>query len=200
MKLTEYLPQCYENSPEVNDWQNALQLPVQELWTARDDFLLQLDIITATWGLVLWEKMYGIVTDTKKQYDYRRTRIIAKIRGQGTATPQMLVNLASSFTNAEVTILEYPKGYHFNIKFVGKLGIPPNLDDLTAAVNEVKPAHLTFGYAYSFITVGQLCSITLAELERQRLDAFAFAEITLKQLEGMTLAELETQQSNNFIF
>ncbi|MEG0110542.1 MAG: hypothetical protein RR675_05435, partial [Oscillospiraceae bacterium] len=81
-----------------------------------------------------------------------------------------------------------------------KLGIPPNLDDLTVAVNEVKPAHLTFGYAYSFITVGQLCGITLAELERQRLDAFAFAEITLKQLEGMTLAELETQQSNNFIF
>ena len=50
------------------------------------------------------------------------------------------------------------------IKFVSVLGIPPNIDDLTAAINEIKPAHLDFSYEYLFRTHAMLTPYTHAAL------------------------------------
>lgn len=147
--LIDYLPERYRNSPEIVELQQVLQTQADKLIAARDGRFQQFFIREATWGLRLWETALGIETDLSKPYSYRRTRIESKLRGLGTTTVAMIKNVAESFSNGAVEVIEHNGEYYFEIKFVGTFGIPPNMDDLTAAIEEIKPAHL--GYAYLFI-------------------------------------------------
>ena len=157
MSLIGYLPEFYQSHIETIDLQLAFEVAVSDLQEARDDFMAQLDIETATWGLDLWwEPMYGIQTDIEKPYEYRRSRIISKMRGAGTTTKELVKNVAESFSNGEVEVIEYPGEYRFEVKFVGTLGIPPNMGDLTDAIDEIKPAHLAYTYVIIYRTHGEL--------------------------------------------
>jgi hypothetical protein len=64
----------------------------------------------------------------------------------------MIQNVAKSFSNGDVDIVEDNTDYQFTVKFVGTMGIPPNMDDLTAAIEDIKPAHLAFIFEYTYIT------------------------------------------------
>ena len=75
---------------------------------------------------------------------------------------RQIQNMAQSFSNGEVEVLEDPARYHFDIRFVGSRGIPPNMDDLTAALEEIKPAHLTYAYIYVYNTYGFWTDYTLS--------------------------------------
>ena len=149
--LLNLLPEVYAASPETADLQNAFGQELGAVRAARDDFILQLNADTATWGLPLWEALYGITPDTSKSYEYRRTRIISKMRGAGTTTAALIQNVAESFSNGDVEIIEAPSQHRFDIKFVGTLGIPPNMDDLSAAIEQIKPAHLAFAYIFIYM-------------------------------------------------
>lgn len=164
MALIDLLTPNYKDSPEMVEIQGAFDTQVEALAAAKEDLFNQLDVMTATWGLTLWEKTYGIVTDLSKPYDYRRTRILSKMRGQGSTTKAMIQNVAESFSNGQVDVLEYPGEYRFEIKFTGTLGIPPNMEDLTAAIEEIKPAHLAYTYVLTYRTHAQLSQYTHAEL------------------------------------
>ena len=76
----------------------------------------------------------------------------------------MIQNVAESFSNGAVDVLEYPAEYRFEIKFTGTLGIPPNLDDLSAALEEIKPAHLAYDYIILYRTWGELEEKTWDEI------------------------------------
>ena len=162
--LIDLLPECYKNSVEVVELQGAFQHWSDALQTARDDLMAQMNVETATWGLVTWEKALGLVTDASKPNEYRRTRIMSKLRGQGTSTKAMIENVAESFSNGDVAIIEYNIESRFEVKFVGTLGIPPNMDDLTAALEEIKPAHLAYSYIYVYRTHAMLSGYTHAQL------------------------------------
>ena len=131
---------------------NAIGGETDELRASLSDLLAQCNVETATWGLALWERQLGIDTDVEKPYDYRRSRILSKLRGTGTVTVAMIKNMAESFSNGEVDVIEDAANYHFDVKFVGTMGIPPNMDDLTAAIEEIRPAHLTYAYIYVYRT------------------------------------------------
>lgn len=131
---------------------SALGGETDALRASLSDLLAQCNVETATWGLVLWERQLGIDTDVEKPYDYRRSRILSKLRGTGTVTVAMIKNMAESFSNGEVDVIEDAANYHFDVKFVGTMGIPPNMDDLTAAIEEIRPAHLTYAYIYVYRT------------------------------------------------
>jgi hypothetical protein len=180
MTLLEMLPPYYQKSAEVADLQNAINAEVEKVRSAKDDLLLQLNVETATWGLDLWEKAYGIKTDVSKSYAFRRSRIESKMRSQGVTTVAMIKNVAESFSNGEVDVIEHPEKYRFEIKFIGTLGIPPNMDDLTAAIEEIKPAHLDFAYVYIYVTHRQLKQLTHAELA-------AFTHAQIRNGEGLNV-------------
>lgn len=163
-KLIDLLPELHSLSSETVDLQNAFAVELTKAQATRDDCFLQLDVNTATWGLGLWEEAYDITPDVSKSYEYRRTRIISKMRGAGTTTAALIKNVAASFTGGEVEVIETPPEYRFDVKFVGTLGIPPNMDDLTAAIEQVKPAHLAYAYIYIYRTNAQLSNYTHAQL------------------------------------
>ena len=162
--LIDMLPECYKGSAQVVDLQGAFQHWSDALQAARDDMFSQMNVSTATWGLVTWETALGLTTDAAKPNEYRRTRIMSKLRGQGSSTKAMIENVAESFSNGDVIIVEYNAESRFEVKFVGTLGIPPNMDDLTAALEEIKPAHLTYSFVYVYRTHAQLSGYTNAQL------------------------------------
>lgn len=152
MSLLGLLPPHYHHSPEVSEFQTAVGVEVEKAQTAAADLLLQLNVDTATWGLGLWEDAYGIPRDVTKPYDFRRSQIKSKRRSAGTTTVSMIKNVAESFSNGEVEVTEHNSEYRFDVKFVGVHGIPPSIADLSAAIDEIKPAHLAYAYIYTYIT------------------------------------------------
>lgn len=164
MKLIELLPDYYKNSPQVVELQGAFEHWTNALQAAKDDMFRQANIESATWSLKLWEAAVNLETDVTKPLEQRRTRIMSKLRGSGTTTKQLIQNVAESFSNVSVTILEYNSESRFEVKFTGILGVPPNISDLAAAIEEVKPAHLAYSFVYIYRTHSQLAAYTHARL------------------------------------
>lgn len=164
MALIDMLPQNHKNSKETSDIQNVQDIQVKKIQDAKDDLFLQLSVETATWGLTIWEKALALITDITKSYDFRRSRIESKLRSQGVTTKAMMQNVAISFSNGATDIIEYPAEYRFEVKFTGTIGIPPNMEDLTNTIEEIKPAHLAYAYVYVYITHETLHKYTHAQL------------------------------------
>lgn len=81
---------------------------------------------------------------------------MSKLRGAGTTTAEMIEQVVASFANSDCEVIEHPEDYRFDIKFVGTIGIPPNMDDVRAAIEEIKPAHLAYQFIYLFRTWGDI--------------------------------------------
>jgi hypothetical protein len=113
MALIDMLPSNYKGSEQSSDIQNALSIQVKKAQNARDDLLLQLNVETATWGLAIWEKAFALTTDVTKSFDSRRSRIESKLRSQGVTTKAMIRNVAVSFSDDAVDVIEYPAEYRF---------------------------------------------------------------------------------------
>lgn len=160
-------PDFYAASPEFVDLQDALEPEALALWTARDGLMDQLCVNTATWGLQYWEQTLGITVEQGKDLEYRRSRIRSKLRGSGVTTVALIESVAESFSNGDVTVTEDPQAYRLEIKFVGTIGIPPNLEDLTASLREILPAHLAWDYVMVYNTWDVTAQHTWDEL-RQR--------------------------------
>ena len=158
--LIDLLPPYYRESRQIAELETALGDLAKSLQLAKEDVFAQLWVDTATWGLDLWEKALGLSTEGGMDTDYRRSRCRSKLRGQGTTTAAMLQNVAESFSNGAVEIIEYPAEARFEVKFVGTVGVPPNMDDLTAAIDDIKPAHLAYTYIIIYRTWDMVAGMT----------------------------------------
>lgn len=159
------LPDFYRSVPFA-ELQRVLGEMVRRAGEDVDFTMAQLWPQTASgWGLAMWETAYGIPVDVTKDLEYRRTRLLSKLRGQGVPTISLVRAVAASFANGEVEVIEHNDQYYFVVKFVSILGVPPNIDDLTAAINEIKPAHFNFVYEYIFRQWGLFKTYTWGALE-----------------------------------
>lgn len=157
-------PDFLQGSQEFTEIQNAMDPSASAAWTARDGLAAQLCVDTATWGLQYWEKSLGIPVEVNKDLNYRRSRVRSKLRGAGATTVALIRNVAESYSNGDVDVIEHPAQYSIDIKFVGTIGIPPNLDDLTASLREIMPAHIAWDYIIIYNTWDAVSSHTWAEL------------------------------------
>ncbi len=166
MALLDLLPEYYSKSPQVAEIQGGLNCSVEALEEARIDLYNQVFVDTATWGLSAWEEALKINTDISKSYEFRRERIKAKLRGAGSTTKSMMKQMAAAYSNGEVEVIEDNSNYGFVIKFVGTIGIPANMPDLIQAIEEIKPAHLSYTFEYIFNTLSKLTQFTHARLSQ----------------------------------
>lgn len=144
MRLMEYLPEKYGNSPETVAIQAAIQREADALWTARDEQLRQLNPRTADgWGLKLWEDAMGLLPAAGGTLEQRRSRIVAKIRGMGTVTAELLKAVVESFLTTRVEVVEHPRDNWVEICFSAEdEAYPPDELEMLEAVLEILPAHL----------------------------------------------------------
>ncbi len=174
MKLMDMLPHYYAGSDEVVNLQSAFESVTDDLQADLADLLKQMYVDTATWGLVYWETFLDLKTDLNEPIENRRSRIKTVLRGQGTITKELLKNVCESFVNGDVEIVEYYDDYWFQIKFVGEIGIPRNLEYIRDTVNKIKPAHLGFEFVFKYLLIRDVHNkMTLAQLEQQKLANFA---------------------------
>ena len=156
MNLITLLPDYYRNNKTMEELQSILSADINNLASSLNKTIDQCFINTATSLLSRYEKIYGIQVDVNKSNEFRRERIRAKIRGTGTVTKQMIKEVAKSYSNGEVEVIEDNANYRFVIKFVGTLGIPANMADLTLTIEEIKPAHLSFFFEYTYRTYNDI--------------------------------------------
>lgn len=150
--LLQYLPEYYHREGTMKTLLDSTAVEIGTLLYGVEDILNQFFVHTATWGLSLWEQELGMTVDPSKPDVRRREQIIAKLRGFGTVTKQMIINTATAFSGGEVDVIEYPAEYRFVIKFIGVLGIPPNMAGFVDMLNQIKPAHLTYSFNYTYTT------------------------------------------------
>ena len=130
--------------------QGILSSNINALASAFDETIDQCFVNTASRLLSRYEFIYGLQVDVSKSNEFRRERILAKIRGIGTTTKQMIIDTAAAFSNGEVEVIENASGNSFIIKFVGTTGIPANIGDLVLTIEEIKPAHLSYSFEYTY--------------------------------------------------
>lgn len=155
------IPYYYREIKESSEIIRVESEQIAQLNQDIQDVLIQFSVETATWGLEKWEKLVNIPTDLTKPIDYRRSVVKSKLRGIGTVTVELVKNVAESYVNGEVEINETDKPFTIIVKFVGKLGVPPNLDDVKNALREIIPAHLLIEYVFTFTTWDRFDSLNL---------------------------------------
>lgn len=172
--LIEHLPLRLQGSINTVHVEAALEVEITKLWETRDQFEQNLIPGEAELFLDQWEKMYGLETDLSLSLEKRRERLRSKMRASGTATAVMIKNVVESFLNGQAEIIEHPENYAFDVKFISVIGVPENLKILDAALDDVKPAHLTYQYLYRYLLIREVHGVmTLAQLGQTTLDKFA---------------------------
>jgi len=148
--LMTHLPNYYRNSKVMKEVFKGLNL---ECDTALNDVIdteNQFFVVLTDRELWRYEKDLGIAVESSLSADTRRGKILSRLRGTGTVTKAMIRNVANSFVYGEIDIIEQPNNYTFIVKFISKKGVPPNIEDIKAAIEDIKPAHLAVEYIFTY--------------------------------------------------
>ncbi len=170
LDMMTYLPSYMRKSKVLREICSAQHEQIQYIKTGMEDIAQQLSVDTATWGLAIYEKELDIKTDLNKPIEDRRSVIKSKMRGTGKVDAVLIKVVADAYTNGDVIV---SFNGHIVVKFTSKIGTPPNLEDLKAILEGVKPAHLKIDYQFRYITIGEISAMTIGEVHHTILDKFA---------------------------
>jgi len=174
-ELFSYLPHYYETSRIMRADAETKGQEMELLHQALEETLDQFFVRTATWGLDIWERELDIAVDPAKPIEQRRSVVESKLRGGGVFSGKMVRNVAAAYERGTVDVTFQPEEWAFTIHFVDTIGLPPNLDDLKAAIEAIKPAHMAVEYEFSYLLIRDVNGVmTLGQLDRTTLDKFAF--------------------------
>lgn len=174
-KLLNMLHKVYRKDNWIGQLFQTAGLELDNVSTAIDEINNQYFINTATdWGLKLYEWELGITKPSKK-LEARRSTVEAKWKTGGKVDIALLQAVADSWKNGEIDVT-FPDG-KIHITFVGDYGVPTDLEDLYAALDEVKPAHLAIVYTFRYLLIKDIHEVmTLKEVESTTLRKFAGGE------------------------
>lgn len=177
-RMLSYLPPLYDRSRVLQSLLQAEGLELDALRAAVADLLAQFYPRTATWGLPWWEAEVGLPAAPLLADAERRDRIVAKLRGYGTATVVLLKRVAEAWDLGAVDVVEDFEAYTLHVRFVDTRGVPTNLGDLRLNVRAVAQAHLALAFLFRYLLVFELrdTGLTVADVAAM----------------GLTVAQLRT--------
>lgn len=174
-RLKGYLPKYYDEVLEMEQLVGTEGPEVDLLALRIEELLNQSYPESATWAISRYERELQITIETGKPIEQRRSVVISKMRGQGNVSGSMIKNVAQAYDGGQVDVSVTPADYKITITFIDTLGIPPNLDDLKNALNDIKPAHLTLEYEFRFLLVRDIHKVmTFNELKQTPFSKMAF--------------------------
>ena len=144
-KLIKYLPNYYQKSEITKKYYEVISEEIVNLNALCEDVRSQLHIETATWGLVIWERVFGLTTDTTDTYENRRGRVIVRMNGFETTTVNHLKTMCELFVE-RADIIEHNNEYRIEVVLNDSKGFKNSLDALYETIEEIKPAHLGLDY------------------------------------------------------
>ena len=148
--MFEGLPFYYRKSAVMREIIDSIETEFSRLQSETNLTENQFFVILSDRDISKHEQDVGLAPDSEADIDTRRGRVLSKLRGTGTVTKSMMKNVAASFVNGKIEIIEYPSEYAFAVKFNSKTGIPYNLSDIQAMIEEIKPAHLAVDYIFTY--------------------------------------------------
>jgi hypothetical protein len=164
--MKKYIPVYLRESSSFSSILDAEGPELDAIGSSLTDSLNQFFVELATdTGLDYWEEFAGLSSYADKSTEQRRSRIISKLRGAGTVTIDLIQSVAEAYVYGSVTVTEYPESYSFTIKFVDTRGIPSNLEDVQAAIEEIKPAHLAVSYEFTYTVWEELSAASWVDLQ-----------------------------------
>ncbi|MEK3995452.1 putative phage tail protein [Psychrobacillus sp. FSL K6-2365] len=174
--MFDYGPKEYE---ELNESVAIIDTEATEfelLHTRIADVLNQFNVESSTWGLKAYEFDVGVTTNPNKPIDQRKSVVVSKLRGAGVTTRELIENVSEAYANADVEVVEDNPNYNVIVKFVGVLGIPPNMDDLERSLREIIPAHMIYTLVFLYVTYDMLLG-KYADYDALSSTGFTYEEI-----------------------
>lgn len=152
IKLIDKLPSFYDNGNIVPEIQNSMDNEKNILESEIRDFINQIFVETATWGLDLWEEFLNIPIDENLDLNLRRSRIKTKItRSTPALTKNQLKTILKPYFE-NVDIIELAKENRFEAIFGTRTVVGENLSIAINEIEESKPAHLAYLVGINYIT------------------------------------------------
>ena len=115
--MLEKMPGYYRKSQVMTELCTSIETEFerfkQETLITENQFF----VILADRDIKRHEEDVGLVPDTSADIETRRGRVLSKLRGTGTVTKTMMKNVAASFVNGDIEIIEYASEYCFAVKF-----------------------------------------------------------------------------------
>ena len=143
--LPELIPERLRKIPELMSVINAEEPEAEAALDAVIDFLAQLNVDSATWGLDLWEYQYGIPTNHTKSMQARRSVLKAKMRGTATTTVEQIRRVVNAYTgNDSCEVTEYPSKYFVSVSYELPNQLLEVVDDCRTSLRIILPAHIGF--------------------------------------------------------
>ncbi|CAI3582368.1 conserved hypothetical protein [Clostridium neonatale] len=151
MQLRNLVPREIIEIKDIEEIYKSQQVQLDKSEVDIHDLLNQFSVNTCTWGIVLWEKFIGILSDSSKSLEERKARVLAKIRGQGTTTIEAIKNICNAYAD-NTEVVEHTSEYWFELLLESYNGFLTDIESLYNTITEVKPAHLGVKYKLTAIT------------------------------------------------
>lgn len=149
--VLRYLPKFLANDGTFKDVHVALSTEHENLRLTIIDIARQFFVESATWGLADWERIYDL--PSAGGLAERRAALLQKIRARDTITKSRMQALIDNIVwTHDATLVENVAPGVFRIDMETIIA----LEELRAAVDFYKPAHLTYVIAHSFFVKGDL--------------------------------------------
>ncbi|NFG23186.1 DUF2313 domain-containing protein [Clostridium botulinum] len=145
VSIKSYVPFFISQIKEFAEIYNLEQYEIEKLTLNIKDLLNQCFVETSTWGIKYWENLLNIIPDDSKSIENRRSNVLARLRGEGTTSKEVIKQIAKSFIS-DVEVKEKNDDYSFEVYLKSRDGFSKMLELLYSAIEEVKPAHLKAKY------------------------------------------------------
>ncbi|OAB33862.1 putative phage tail protein [Paenibacillus glacialis] len=176
-RLREHLPDYYDEIVEMDVLTATEGVEFDRLYSDIETLLNESYPETSTMFLGRYERDLQIVVDKTKPADQRRSVIISKMRGSGKVSGSMIKNVAQAYDGGTVNVAVDMPHYTIVITFIDSLGIPPNIDDLKQALEDIKPAHMALEYKFRFLLIREIHNVmTLNQIQQITLSNFSGGE------------------------
>lgn len=139
------------------------------------DFIKQMFPQTTTWGMKFWEDEYGIVTDTSKGIEQRRSYLISVMYKKRPMTPKRIKQIVKGITGYDSDVIENVAD---NTILINVYGYVLNLKQLTDELDRKIPAHLNYILRISEIDNNSIITsgFVVTEFEHYEIDVFSSDE------------------------
>lgn len=171
-RLLEYLPSYEKASKVFQEILQAEQIEFNTLDLNIEDLEKQLNIDTATWGLIIYEKELGARTNLNKPLEERRSIVKSKWRGTGKVDIALIKAIVEAYTKSKVDIFFNGR---IKIEFTNKGTITLNMGDMFNAIEEVKPAHLDYDIAMNYKQKSSEIYIGIATLSGEEVTVYPYS-------------------------
>ena len=142
--LLSYLPPYLRKSRLMQWIAQGINAEIDELGAYTDTARKQMLVKTATYMLDQYEDTFGLSGGDKLDMETRKARILSKMHGTSTVTPEILKSTVEAFISTQAAITERFSEYRVDINFALDGAERCDTAQILKAIADIIPAHLSY--------------------------------------------------------